>query len=316
MASRLRNENDLSDITWAMCESSAKFNSDFVKFFFADVDAKNIYLEREKSNDDSRPDFYFECNELTYLIECKIYDTNHHFDQYIKKFKIKPEQLGYITNYQHIEEGYVVHTWTELYQYLENHIPNNKERDLWQGYLDYLKEVCNIYIPTKPMKLEGMHSLYTFYKSLDEVFCCDEENYKSYLYDSKRDTHGGGNRYLSPRDGVFGKYFEIKFKGNRNKTAWGWMGVYFRDEEPTIYIAFSNQEGWGKPIFEKINPILDQFCKGKYTSEPYEDSGSIWFEFLKNKEFDSKSDVDKQIKLLRLFFKEVMDDVCSAVLDK
>lgn len=316
MASRLRNENDLSDITWAMCESSKSFNSEFVRFFFDDIDADNIYLEREKTNDDCRPDFFFECGEKTYLIECKIGDRkNHHFNQYVRRFNIEPKQLGYITNYYHIEEGFTVHTWTELYQYLEKRMPSNEERELWKGYLDYLKNVCNIYIPTKPMRLEGMYSLYTFYQKLDEVFTCDEEKYKTSLYDSKKDTKGGGNIYGTPRDGVMGKYFEVKFKGKK-KSAWGWMGIYFSTEEPLICMGFRNEDGWGKPVFDKLYPVLDEYPDGKYGTCPYEEDGAVWFNFKKNSLFDKKDDVDKQVELLRLFFKESMEVVCSAVLNK
>ena len=83
---RLNKENDLSDITWAMCETSDLFLTEFLAFFFPNVDFDEVTLQREVANDDSRPDFYFEYNDKIYLIECKIWDRNHHFAQYTKRF--------------------------------------------------------------------------------------------------------------------------------------------------------------------------------------------------------------------------------------
>ena len=58
---RLKNENDLSDITWAMCLSCESFRNDFLHFFFPEmVIDKNISIEREVSENDSRPDFLIE----------------------------------------------------------------------------------------------------------------------------------------------------------------------------------------------------------------------------------------------------------------
>ena len=85
---RFRSENDLSDVTWTMCQTSDKFNAHFINFFFEGIDANEVCLEREKSNDDSRPDFYFTYKDAIYLVENKIGDKSHHFEQYIKRFKL------------------------------------------------------------------------------------------------------------------------------------------------------------------------------------------------------------------------------------
>ena len=74
MAERLTNENDLSDITYALC----KTDDDFRKFFLEYCFESPVYTDnliREYADEGSRPDFYFigrDNNE--YLIEVKIYD--------------------------------------------------------------------------------------------------------------------------------------------------------------------------------------------------------------------------------------------------
>ena len=161
---RLNSENNLSDITWTMCQTSDIFQSVFLQFFFPKEKLTEVYLQRELPDEDSRPDFYFEHDGKVFLIECKIWDRNHHFEQYTKQFKIPNEQLGYITNYPMLKEGFSVRTWTELYIYIKNRIPKEEE-SLWNGYLEYLQEVCQIFIPKQAMNLDGMFSLYTFYRS-------------------------------------------------------------------------------------------------------------------------------------------------------
>ena len=310
LAYRFRKENDLSDITWTMCQTSNLFQDAFVEFFFPGLVANDIYLQRELSEDDSRPDFYFQADGKDYLIECKIYDHNHHFEQYTNRFKIAPEQLGYITNYPLRKDGFTVHTWTELYVFLRKRVPT-EEAPLWNGYLNYLKIVCNIFITETPMNLEGMFSLYTFYRSLDEVFAFDNEHYSSSLYDSRKDTNNGGNfTGNTPREGVMGKYFEVKFKKVRMKTAWGWMGVYFEREHPIVCVGFDHRDGWGKPVYDLLINNLDE-KDGIYFDAPYYDdeSDAIWFDFSKGEDFNQQNDSKKQIALLKSFLAEVFDAI-------
>lgn len=311
LSSRFRSENNLSDITWTMCRTSDLFQESFVHFFFPGLDTNEIFLQREYPDDDSRPDFFFHADGKDYLIECKIYDHNHHFEQYTKRFKIAPEQLGYITNYQMRKSGYTVRTWTELYFFLLKRIPED-ESLLWEGYLDYLKDVCSIFITNRPMNLEGMFSLYTFYQCLDNVFAIDNERYSSEPYGGLKDTNNGGNfTRLTPRDGVIGKYFGVSLKISRMKKAWGWMGVYFKLENPIICVGFDNREGWGKPIYKLLNYYCDDLKEGKYFDTPYYDdeSDAFWFDFNKADEFNSINEPKKQIELLKAFFIEILDTI-------
>ena len=58
LAERKHNENDLSDITYALCYSDDEFCRFFLHFCF-DEEIKTFDLTREYQRDSSRPDFYF-----------------------------------------------------------------------------------------------------------------------------------------------------------------------------------------------------------------------------------------------------------------
>lgn len=305
---RLNSENNLSDITWTMCETSDLFLTAFLDFFFPKEKFGEVFLQREFSDEDCRPDFYFDHEGKVFLIECKIWDrSNPHFEQYTKQFKIPNEQLGYITNYPMVKEGFVIHTWTELYTYLKKRIPQ-QELELWNGYLDYLKQVCNIFIPEKPMNLDGMFSLYTFYRSLDEVVVCDGERFTSTLCGKNNTNYGSGVK-LSPQRGVMGKYFQVKFKKTRLKQTIGWMGVFFDCEHPQICVGFDYWKDWGKPVYNLLCDNIDKAKKGKYHDGFYEDGGAIWFDFNKEEKFNSLDNVSKQIALLKSYFNEVLETI-------
>ncbi|MDE6522287.1 MAG: hypothetical protein K2L17_05670 [Muribaculaceae bacterium] len=310
LSHRFRSENDLSDVTWTMCETSDKFQGAFLRFFFPWLKRQctDVYMEREYVKGNCRPDFFFECDEESYIIENKIEDRNHHFDQYVKTFKIDSSHLGYIANYKIVKSGFNTYTWKELYQYLQQNIPED-ERTLWEAYLDYIKNVCNIYIPTKPMDLNGMNSLYTFYRCLDDVFAFDNEYFHSELYPYKRDTKGGGNIHGTPREGIMGKYFELVFKGLKIKKAWGWMGVYFSLEEPIILIGFRNEDGWGQPIYRLLE--CQTIKSGRLFDAPEEVDNAYLFMFKTPANFNELS-LPKQERLLRKFFEDVMMAIYNA----
>lgn len=163
------------------------------------------------------------------------------------------------------------------------------------------------------MNLDGMFSLYSFYRCLDDVFIFDNERYTSSLYDSRKDTNNGGNFTLqTPREGVMGKYFELKIKAGRMKKAWGWMGVYFERKHPLVCVGFDDRDGWGKPVFDlMINNKVDEMKAGRYFKAPYydEESNAVWFDFSKATAFNQLTDPNKQVELLRGFLAEVFDTI-------
>ena len=172
LAQRFGKENDLSDITWAMCQASPAFMELWVHFFFPNLDMSTVEsVDREIPDDKgegSRVDFLISIEgEKPYLIEVKIWDQHHHFRQYEKAYGIGKERLGYITNYPFHQEGYEVKQWNVFYQYLINSsgIPQ-EESPLIAAYCEYLRNVCGIVMIDGIIDLEKMssHTNLTFFQ--------------------------------------------------------------------------------------------------------------------------------------------------------
>ncbi len=88
LSKRLRSENNLSDITWALAETFHEFKEKVMKFFFPELkDCKNVEITREKILGGSRPDFFAEFDGKNFVIENKIENTNYHFQQYADEAK-------------------------------------------------------------------------------------------------------------------------------------------------------------------------------------------------------------------------------------
>lgn len=107
LASRMYKENALSDITYALLEADESFRKFFLDFFFKEeqLNGKDVSVAREYVIGDSRPGFWIRSEKEVYLVEFKIYDEKHHFEQYRKILetegsKKRPwSRLGYIANY-------------------------------------------------------------------------------------------------------------------------------------------------------------------------------------------------------------------------
>ena len=157
---RLYKENHLSDITWAMIESCLDFRRLFIQFFFGEqVDVTSpISIKREHSSGNCRADFYLKAGSVEYIIECKVNDGNHHFEDY--RLEWPAAKLGYIANYD-IKDvlGYEIRTWKGFYTYILSFLETGEmdvtSRELICGYLQYLKGICGIFKIEK-MKLDGL----------------------------------------------------------------------------------------------------------------------------------------------------------------
>ena len=162
LAERLSKENHLSDITYALCQSDKVFLQFFLDFFFGD-DKINVYkdkveISRELSFENGRPDFTIHVGESEiYIIEVKIWDSNHHFSQYKERLGDNVNgHLGYIANYTINKEelskedkqafenacadGKTVKTWKEFIHKLERYQAFNDP--MIRSYLDCVRAVC------------------------------------------------------------------------------------------------------------------------------------------------------------------------------
>ena len=329
LSERMYNENRLSDITWALCQVSDNFKYSFVKFFFEDLekeDCRRIEIEREKQQEDGRPDFYFEFDNKVFLIENKIKDSNHHFHQYLQTCK-EPSYLGYITNYaikdeddindngnvikwkEFYNEGFRVHTWEEFYDYMKTCMKtdpktlNEEERNLWEGYLEYVKNVCSIIKINKVMKIDGLYSLFSLMTILEKL--CREGKGKNYTLSYTQD--GSVSKPTCER-GNSGVIFSLIYNSMPNEKMWGWIGVYYNLEnmKPGIWIGFSEKEGWGKKYIDLLN--RNKLSEGQTFELPYFEENALWFK-LNEKQmdvFEKATKVEEQEIILKNFMDEVI----------
>lgn len=290
---KFRKENDLSNVTWVICQTSESFKQLFLRFFFPEIEFKKINsFERELSKDNSRADFVIDNDGVTFVIECKINDTNHHFDQYTKAYNIPPNRLGYIVNYDLQVEGFSVKTWYEFYDFIKNNIPEDDGGKLYKGYLEYLKNVCGIIIISKRMELKEIYSLYAFNIILKSAVNRNigYANLTFYNADFKE-------RY-------YGNKFKVEIEDKDD--LWLNIGVWFDRENPVITIGAWDKEGWGKPFCNKLriginhNPI--------YANQHYWEDSTYYFEATDKfyYELETADDVEQQKKVLCNFIDEVI----------
>jgi len=295
---RFNSENDLSDMTWVICETSLSFQQLFLNFFFPNVRFdKIISFSREVSKDGSRADFLVNNDGVEYVIECKIHDKNHHFEQYLKTYNLTNDRLGYIVNYPLVKEGFVIKGWTELHDYLESNLPEDtEEKELYQLYLDYLRNVCGIIKINSKVELNGIYSLFAFNIILKSVISRDENNYRLSFYNTDF------------KESYYGYKFKVESKINDKEDIWLNVGLWFKYEKPVITIGVWNNKGWGKPFYDELSNNNKNF-EFKYSRKFYLEDSSYYFEgsHLFYCEFQDSKDPVSQKLVLSKFVDEVVN---------
>jgi len=291
LSDRLYKENNLSDITWAICQADNEFQQLFLNYCFNEAfDSHPITLCREFTSESSRPDFYFKYNDIEHIIEVKIYDQNHHFKQYNKSFP--DSKKAFIANYEHKPVGgYVVTDWEGFYKVIESYLQKTQNENLLlSGYLQYLENVIN-YVRINKMNLENINSIFDFNESIKKVINTFEPE-KCKVYAPLK----------SHEQSFSGQYFE--FVLNKKTSVYPWFGLHFEDKG--IWIAF--EEKWCKSVLQSLKKIK----KGKYHDNPSIESDGVWFG-LKDDLFSKFSlgdtKLEQQKEILKDFFKEVMSHV-------
>jgi hypothetical protein len=305
LADRKCKENDLSDITWALCSACYSFRRVFINYFFPQLSVNDIddfSRERVDCNErNSRVDLFIKVRNdaVPYLIEIKIGDRNQHFGQYGCAYKVDSTHLGYITNYKLVEEGYEIKAWENFHDVLLKETNCEKDivsQQLMLGYACYLKKICNIIKFKENMKLKGLYSLYELIAILTKLVSRSEPDFNLEFYSGKN-----GNR-----NGIQGIYFKIEYKNDiKIEPAWGWIGIYYLEVDPLICMYFTNKVDWGKPIYD----IIDKGTKhdGDYACAPYLEDGAYWFELSgeKHDEFES-ANLSEQENILKCYMDEVI----------
>lgn len=305
LADRRRKENDLSDITWAMCQTIPAFQKAWLDFFFKDFDLDAILcIEREfyaEKDCSSRVDFYIESSKdpMPFIIEVKINDRGHHFEQYIDAFGVDSAHFGYITNYPCQQPGFVVHQWKEFSDFLANKCYfSDDESKMVVGYLDYLKNVCYMDSEIELINLGNMRSLYDITRLFKQLSNAETGYYSSSFY---KDYTNDASKYSA---------MTVKYNAHPE---WGnvfpIMGVWFNPPYPRICAGFFKDSGWGKQICKFLDSKRTKFSlvKSELCSNPIKDEGYFFYLSKKAQEdFNQADTVDVQRDILRQFLDEVV----------
>lgn len=296
---RFNNENDLSDITWTLCQTSESFKLLFLNFFFPNTIFDKINsFNRELTKDDSRADFVIDNDGAIFVVECKIYDKNHHFEQYINTYKIPHENLGYIVNYNLSKPGFKIKTWEQFYDFISDNFPEGKnDKNIYEGYLEYLKNVCGIIKITTKMELNGIYSLYGFNQVLKSVINRSSAKFKLTYYNTDF------------KESYYGYKFKVEDKtqnGIKKEDILLSLGLWFNFESPVITLGAWNQKGRSKLFTDKIDNGEKPF---KYAKQQFSEDSTYYFEGSEHFyiEFKNAQNPDEQKKVLCNFVDEIID---------
>lgn len=258
LAERAYKENDLSDVTYALLEANRAFRQFFLDFFFPNqgLEGETVVIEREHVLGDSRPDFWIRNGNEVYLVEVKIWDGGHHFEQYHEILKKEGSRdgrwarLGYIANYslgdvtvrekgtnkKASELGCGLHTWEEFSKRLASYDCSGDP--LVRGYLGYLKRVCPYddfnWVWSKGLK--DFNFVKEFYGGLSKAI----QSAHCEVYSSSRASFDRTR---------LGHFFEWVYNG---RPVWGWLGVYYTNDGAELCVEFEDREGWGRSVCEVV----------------------------------------------------------------
>jgi len=299
MAERLTNENDLSDITYALCKTDNDFRKFFLEYCFEEaVDTDNLI--REYADEGSRPDFYFigrDNNE--YLIEVKIYDRNQHFDQYNNQFP--NAKYAYISNYILNDEDlceadkralplWKLKTWFDYYKKLSESAI--KDKDLVVGYLSYLGEVIHVK-EFEEMDISKISCLPIFIGNIEKV--ANDKGFSTY----------SGAKAIN--ECYYGSFFQ-------KENFYFWFGLYLPEE--AIFIGLNNDESWiTSEVKDALNKNLEKISETEFSEKPFYNSdgnhGDYWFTLKEDKYkiLKDASQKDKQLEVLQGFLTSVMKSI-------
>lgn len=278
------NENSLSDVIAAACNSSSIFKTIFLEFCFP-YDSimrkcpSEIQREVSKNSGKNRYDLYFLTNNGTeYIIENKIYDKNDHYKEYTKLFS---DHIAFIANYDvSIIQYSNKHTWKTFYNHLKKKLSlfPETERMLAEGILAYIHGVCEI-MEERNFNIIELSDLGYFIRILKMLL--EEMGFSI-------------NNQAKGAD-----YNRIGFWVYKNGISY-WFGIYLDVNKSDAFGI------WGAIYNYKleVNPTTKY---SEYHSE-YNDLCSKWFKLKKtflNRLSSDKIGYYKKIKILKDFIDEI-----------
>lgn len=296
-------ENDLSNITVALCNASECFKEKFLHFFFPQIkidEVSSISREIWDTNGmGSRVDVHITTSsDEKYIIEVKKGDRNHHFGQYEDAFGVDMYHFGYITNYycrEGLDLGYDVKTWSQFYEVL-NH--SNDLDSLSLSYMSYLKKVCGIIKYNTPMNLKSLNAIPQFFETMDSIVA---KEFKT-LHISPLDEKRGAWNYSY-------KGFRIDGKTDNEWLTNGYFLVYY----PGPHIISIGIAGCDRIPIKDIekNAKNEQFS---YSNVPYIDTdwwGYLWYDLSDSalEQMQKAESVEEQEKILNNYLNEVISSI-------
>jgi len=143
LGDRLCNENDASDILYTAIKSSKEMTKIF-NIFFGLTNLGKYEIKREYQIGENRPDFFIKPiespNEESVIIEVKLFDTNYHWDNYLKIKNCKCILLSAHTipdTQKHAK--WSIRYWWDLIKEMEN---TQQDNYLLISIAKYLRKVC------------------------------------------------------------------------------------------------------------------------------------------------------------------------------
>jgi hypothetical protein len=308
LAERQFSENDLSDVTWALCCSSSAFRQLFFGFIFGNDErfGARYDIDREYNVEGSRPDLHFVVGEREYVLEVKIDDKQDHYEQYSHSFP--KATLGFIASYDVGKRkpfyGYV-RTWDDFHRKLKTDVAqlqyNDEGKALMNAYLAYLKKVGSI-MEINALNLRNVSSLYGFTILVEKIIR---------TYDPEICQLYAQARGLEP--GSSGKYFSLMLSSG--KTAYPWFGLWYYEEPHNVCMYLHDEKGWCDHLCATLNKATK--WEGKLSKAPYYDADdkAYWFE-LKDEHMrllqTDEGSIDAKTGILRSFFGEVIE-YCASI---
>ena len=305
LASRCNNELALCDVTWALCQSSETFLRIWMRFFFGeDFDISKITgFHRELPDSQgmgARADFviYMKDEPKPYVIEVKIYDEKHHFEQYEKAYNIPQEHLGYIVNYTLDPDK--VKKWSDFVDELKKKEIPEEEKSLIDGYCEYVNRVCHIMKAEHRIELDKTASLYDLILLFGELVDKETSFYISKGYSTKWEATIESRR----------AYMEVIYKNDTENwgRVWPFIGLFYDKRNPRIVAGFEKESGWGRPVYEFLARKTDLIgeVQTQYCSLEIQSAGFFWQLSDSAKEKFNHESLDGQRDILVYFLEEVL----------
>jgi hypothetical protein len=312
LACRFRKENGLSDVTWAMCETSQQFKELFIHFFFPKIDVSKITVfEREFSRNGCRPDFYIKTDDDSeYVIENKIYDNKQHFDKYLDEFcNSDSSRLGYITNYPFFKSGFTTKMWEDFADSLcaEFGSFDIQESALIEAYLNFLQSVCYIKNKRNMKKIENLDVITSFFDFITIV----KDAIKNEEFEGFKTTF---DKLCRDEDFKYcGFYFTVNDIDTKGKKPFVvWIGVYGTAKSIQIHvenkqIKIKKEQKSAKIFYDYLSKNNPQSLKYSSWSSNKDES----FIFTSNPTFETEfvgaTTVDAQKEIIKKFVKEIIE---------